>query len=737
MPESTERIGLLLVHGVGEQRRFEHLVSEVRHIVSALEADCNVERVSVQVNSSRTAAYLAEQETWTADDGAPVVVTVKKKESGATIKLHVHEVWYADLDEPVTLSSRRRFWRWGLSLWMVKPFTKSQTAGAKEMWQPKFPKRNQGRGLLVRLQLFCIGVIFSLLAVSLLAVSLSLVNGILRLFQLGPIPGGKTLVRYVGDVKLIQQRRRYEDGPLSDMNLPPRVSIRRRVVRTMIDMSRQKYSRWYIAAHSLGTVVAWNGLMESEHCLPNYLDEEYWNLLQQCPNLVKSICSLPSTNTNLMQPTRPPWLNEGDAINRKVLFKNLRGFLTYGSPLDKFAHLWPAIVPFNKNEIVGGGTSAFTEKFEWINVYDETDAIGGELNAYGGELNAYGGELNAYGGKLKAIGGELNAYGGELNAYGGKLNAYGGELNAYGGKLKAIGGELKAIGGELKAIGEKLNAYDGELKAIGEELNAYGEELKDYGGELKDYGGELKDYGGKLKDYGGKLKAIGEKLKDYGGKLKDSEKAVCQHPKAQNQNGPIPTAISLTNYSFRSSRILLLSHTKYLHFKPGKKGRLVNRLAKWLLNGREFPKPEPPDPEWVFGASIYWRKILRVVQWGVAVLLLAVLLAVIVSFVLTPILKWGVIKACGAVGCWEAAWIKTSCQFWSTVTYYTAWVLAWVLAWLPAWVLAPLSALFGALARLPAWVLAPLSALFGASIIVGLVGLRGRLRENREDKPAK
>ena len=34
----TTRVGVLLVHGIGEQRRFEHLEAEARQIVSALEA---------------------------------------------------------------------------------------------------------------------------------------------------------------------------------------------------------------------------------------------------------------------------------------------------------------------------------------------------------------------------------------------------------------------------------------------------------------------------------------------------------------------------------------------------------------------------------------------------------------------------------------------------------------------------------------------------------------------------
>ena len=46
-------------------------------------------------------------------------------------------------------------------------------------------------------------------------------------------------------------------------------------------MALGSYCRWYILAHSLGSVAAWNGLMETEHCLPNYLDEARWRRLQE------------------------------------------------------------------------------------------------------------------------------------------------------------------------------------------------------------------------------------------------------------------------------------------------------------------------------------------------------------------------------------------------------------------------------------------------------------------------
>lgn len=82
-------------------------------------------------------------------------------------------------------------------------------------------------------------------------------------------------------------------------------------------------------------------------------------------------------NVNDMWPARPAWLDDHDALDRKKLFANFRGLLTYGSPLDKFAALFPATVPLNRE------VYAFPEKSEWINVYEPSDPISASLDFYG------------------------------------------------------------------------------------------------------------------------------------------------------------------------------------------------------------------------------------------------------------------------------------------------------------------------------------------------------------------
>jgi hypothetical protein len=69
------------------------------------------------------------------------------------------------------------------------------------------------------------------------------------------------------------------------------------------------------------------------------------------------------------KPRRPYWLGKRDAVDRSVLFAGLKGLLTMGSPLNKFAAMWPAIVPVNRE--------ALANPVPWINVADRQDIVAG------------------------------------------------------------------------------------------------------------------------------------------------------------------------------------------------------------------------------------------------------------------------------------------------------------------------------------------------------------------------
>jgi hypothetical protein len=159
---------------------------------------------------------------------------------------------------------------------------------------------------------------------------------------------------------------------LEGLDEPPRVAVRRRMIRALADMFSARYDRWYVLAHSLGSVVAHNGLMETEEAWPNYLDERRWRRLQRANATGMRTTPVASS----MLPARPAWLASTDIVDRRAVFSRFSGFLSYGSPLDKFAALWRAEVPINDTAVFPAGT-------EWINVFDGTDPVAGSLDAFG------------------------------------------------------------------------------------------------------------------------------------------------------------------------------------------------------------------------------------------------------------------------------------------------------------------------------------------------------------------
>jgi len=86
--------------------------------------------------------------------------------------------------------------------------------------------------------------------------------------------------------------------------------------------------------------------------------------------------ALTAKEKETMQPPFPSWRDKEYVLDRRELFKNLRGLLTYGSPLSKFAALWPAIVPLNDERYV------FHKDFQWLNVYDPTDPVAGRTKPF-------------------------------------------------------------------------------------------------------------------------------------------------------------------------------------------------------------------------------------------------------------------------------------------------------------------------------------------------------------------
>jgi len=334
-------------------------------------------QTSVDISPSGGAAFGAEQDSWNGGPEPTLTVTVDHDLNGATerTQLLVHEVWWADVNEPYSIAKQVRFWFWGLAMWAVPARAQADRLGSAA--RVRAPVVTQRWWTWDRLRLWMVGVFFVLLGYSVGTISFLLT----RLLNLQTPNILKTITNFISGVKLYNQKHRFGAGVISKheefldaIDEPPRVSIRRRMIRTIADAACAGYDRWYILAHSQGTVVAFNGLMETAYAWPGYLDELRWQKLKyyRMAGPAATGAALPGP-PNL--PRRPAWAADNEIVYRSRIFDRCRGFLTYGSPLQKFAGLWPALVPISRE-------NAGMNTMEWINVFDPIDPVSGELKAF-------------------------------------------------------------------------------------------------------------------------------------------------------------------------------------------------------------------------------------------------------------------------------------------------------------------------------------------------------------------
>ena len=362
-----ENVGLLLVHGIGEQKKLEHLRCTAGEFASALSGRPDVVRMA-----------LIDQ---TDDKDFPeIIVDAKLSDGKRHVRFHLHEVWWADLGFRGGFLEQARFWSWGLGQWAEETFfrTKYRSNTRELMVLPRFGTQEDRmerpgfrRRAPTRLVLF-LSALFALLTL----LSWSLARRLVSFFS-KRLPDPALIVMFLGDVRNYTRSGGPGKGTLEDPDMPIRTTIRRRMVSAMVKMADGGHDRWYVLAHSLGSVLAFNALQEPEVALPNYLSEHQWKKVS--PHLKTTSPYVPpeaKANLNQMMPRRPTWLKDHDGIGREALFEHLRGFVTYGCPLDKFAALWPKIVPLNRQSAV------FPKSSEWVNLYDTTDPVGARLDAF-------------------------------------------------------------------------------------------------------------------------------------------------------------------------------------------------------------------------------------------------------------------------------------------------------------------------------------------------------------------
>jgi hypothetical protein len=372
-----EEIGVILVHGIDEQRRFDHLDGQARFLINALSDLSDVDDFTVTINPNAAAGYRAQSDTWAAGPDPSVTICVHHCLDGRPrwTKLQLHEVWWADVNEPYSIAKQFRFWLWALAVWNHQGKRATTLPTANRVVPPVVP---HDRPLWDRLRLFALSSFFSILGMSLGLVTFL----VTRLFNIDTPQFLQILTNYVSAIKLYNQRRRFGPGLwwgreefLDATNEPPRVSIRRRMIRGIADVACKRYNRWYIMAHSLGSVVAFNGLMETAYAWPGYLDDARWDLLKRGEFAGPAAGDFKPTHEPTMPP-RPAWVHGNEIAYRARIFEQFGGILTYGSPLEKFAGLWPALVPISREP-------AFRADVTWVNLLDPIDPISGKLLAFG------------------------------------------------------------------------------------------------------------------------------------------------------------------------------------------------------------------------------------------------------------------------------------------------------------------------------------------------------------------
>lgn len=372
-----EHIGLLFVHGIGEQKRFEHLIGSVTEIAELM---CQCESKAQVSVVDRTAEWKFPPGHPDPAGTAPMTLTFQSETRH--IVYECYEVWWADLGARAGIWDQIRFWLWALGQWGAPIYKELDATHLDKKEDPAFgkpvsvlarlPESVAGdpiREPMARFKLLLAG-----LAAFFVAFSWTLAKRVLAAL-VGQAPTPTLIVQYVGDVRTYEERASPGDSAISDPGHPRRVGLRRRMVTEMVALGMRPLDGWFVLAHSLGTVLAYNGLTEIGHALPNYLPQDQWARLDNV--FKRDDGCIRRDDLHAMMPSRPDWLQKQDVINRPLLFAKLKGILTYGSPLDKFANLWPRIVATatDRNDHI----SPFPRNCRWVNLAAPHDPVAGML----------------------------------------------------------------------------------------------------------------------------------------------------------------------------------------------------------------------------------------------------------------------------------------------------------------------------------------------------------------------
>ncbi|MDJ0903975.1 MAG: hypothetical protein QNJ55_34830 [Xenococcus sp. MO_188.B8] len=368
MPDEIN-IGILVVHGIGDQKQFDCLKGVAQSIVDSLQSEINkgYVEVSVDINRAETGTFQSLHPAWQEGEKAPINVRIKPSGYEKNYNLHLREVWWADLDRPQHLGKFIKFWFWGLSLWAIPPQENYPILNDPEQdlenlkWDTN-KKSQQGSRLVARFEYFLIGLFLTICQPLLF-----ILRTVLRFLDIDfPL----TLIAdYLGKLRLYQQPRNSGKDSIEDINFPPRFSIQRRMINALVRMAISDYDRWYVWSHSLGSIVAYNAFSMPEATLSHYVSHSIWEEIETWDtdhSDKQLLFEILNTNTLRPKPYRPVWQRK--RISRKSLFDKCEGLLTYGSPFWRIADLWPDLVKRNTQ-------ADFKSEFNWYNVLDPSDPV--------------------------------------------------------------------------------------------------------------------------------------------------------------------------------------------------------------------------------------------------------------------------------------------------------------------------------------------------------------------------
>lgn len=351
--QARRRVGILCVHGIGDQERSQHVDIVARQFFRHLNQIYGRGNVFVDAQPGL--------ETHSVNPD----VSFGVRTNGETIIFDLVEVWWRDLGERPGFKRLIRFWWWALTIWTTTGFGARPGSGrVLPGHQNASPIRDFSIGFIERFRLFFQSVSFFvlLLPAQLVISILSMVPFVRRInfFQ--------SVYAYMSSVKIYQQQESDTKQDVLDEVLSRRVRIQKRLANKFLDMAESDFDAWFVLAHSLGSVISFKTLMFDGAAFARSMSSVRWSHLDPRWKIKSAIPSEGFVD----KPPLPWWLAPNDELNLEQLYDRFGGIVTYGSPIETFSTLWPSIIEINGSRSM---------RASWINLYDRRDFISSPINS--------------------------------------------------------------------------------------------------------------------------------------------------------------------------------------------------------------------------------------------------------------------------------------------------------------------------------------------------------------------